>query len=187
MTLTLLLVLRFCQICHVISCFFPSFVVDLFSLYVLFSHFRPRDVTRGNSFFQMSSYARANVRIINEKNKRQIPMKASRGLKWQSKMYKLKRSTKTRSVGKMCGFRKNSPGLSCSKDHYWTNSLLRSRLSGCHATLPCSFRGIVAWHPKRRLPMRLLGKPLSTGLLNSFWKYLFNVKWFMHWIRLSIG
>ena len=37
--------------------------IDLFSLYVLFSHFRPRDATRGNSFFQMSSYARANVRI----------------------------------------------------------------------------------------------------------------------------
>ena len=31
--------------------------MDLFSLYVLFSHFRPRDVTQGNSFFQMSSYA----------------------------------------------------------------------------------------------------------------------------------
>ena len=66
--------------------------VDLFSLYVLFSHFRPRDATRGNSFFQMSSYARANVRITNEKNKRKIPMRASRGLKWENKMYKLKRS-----------------------------------------------------------------------------------------------
>ena len=29
--------------------------IDLFSLYILFSHFRPRDATRGNSFFQMSS------------------------------------------------------------------------------------------------------------------------------------
>ena len=67
-------------------------LIDLFSLYVLFSHFRPRDATRGNSFFQMSSYARANVRITNEKNKRQIPMRASRGLKWETKMYKLKRS-----------------------------------------------------------------------------------------------
>ena len=66
--------------------------IDLFSLYVLFSHFRPRDATRGNSFFQMSSYARANVRITNEKNKRKIPMRASRGLKWENKMYKLKRS-----------------------------------------------------------------------------------------------
>ena len=67
-------------------------LIDLFSLYVLFSHFRPRDATRGNSFFQMSSYARANVRITNEKNKRKIPMRASHGLKWENKMYKLKRS-----------------------------------------------------------------------------------------------
>ena len=66
--------------------------IDLLSLYVLFSHFRPRDATRGNSFFQMSSYARANVRITNDKNKRKIPMRASRGLKWENKMYKLKRS-----------------------------------------------------------------------------------------------
>ena len=67
--------------------------IDLFSLYVLFSHFRSRDAARGNSFFQMSSYARANVRITNEKkNKRKIPMRASRGLKWENKMYKLKRS-----------------------------------------------------------------------------------------------
>ena len=43
-------------------------------------------------------------------------------------------------------------------------SLLRSRLSGCHATLPRkerlltfehSFRGGVAWHPERRLRRRL--------------------------------
>ena len=66
--------------------------IDLFSLYVLFSHFKPRDATRGNSFFQMSSYASANVRITNEKNKRKIPMRASRGLKWENKMYKPKRS-----------------------------------------------------------------------------------------------
>ena len=37
--------------------------MDLFSLYVLFSHFRPRDFTLENSFFQMSSYARAYVCI----------------------------------------------------------------------------------------------------------------------------
>ena len=43
--------------------------IDLFSLYILFSHFRPRDATRGNSFFQMSSYARANLRITNKKQK----------------------------------------------------------------------------------------------------------------------
>ena len=41
--------------------------IDLFSLYVLFFHFRACDATRGNSFFQMSSYARANVRITIEK------------------------------------------------------------------------------------------------------------------------
>ena len=69
-----------------------SLSIDLFSLYGLFSHFRPRDGTRGNSFFQMSSCARANVRIINEKNKSQTPMRASRGLKWEKKTYKLKRS-----------------------------------------------------------------------------------------------
>jgi len=65
--------------------------IDLFSTYVLFSHFRPRDITRGNRFFQMSSYVRANVLITNEKNKRKIPLRASRGLK-REKMYKLKRS-----------------------------------------------------------------------------------------------
>ena len=48
-------------------------VIDLFSLYVLFSYFRLRDATPGNSFFQMSSYARANVRITNDKNKRKFP------------------------------------------------------------------------------------------------------------------
>ena len=48
---------------------FPIRHIDLFSLYVLFSHFRPRDATRGNSLFQMSSYAPANVRITNEKTK----------------------------------------------------------------------------------------------------------------------
>ena len=40
----------------------------------------------------MSSYARANVRITNAENKRQIPMRASRGLKSENKTYKLKRS-----------------------------------------------------------------------------------------------
>jgi len=48
-------------------------LIDLFSLYGSFSHFRPRDATRGNSFFQMSSYARANVRITNEKTKEKFP------------------------------------------------------------------------------------------------------------------
>ena len=43
--------------------------IDLFSLYILFSHFRPRDVTLGKTFFQMSSYARQYVRITYEKRK----------------------------------------------------------------------------------------------------------------------
>ena len=46
----------------------------------------------------MSSYARANVRITNDKNKRKIPLRASRGLKWENKMYKLKRSITELSV-----------------------------------------------------------------------------------------
>ena len=53
--------------------------IDLFSLYILFSHFRPRDATRGNSFFQMSSYARANLRITNEKNKEE---NSHEGITW---------------------------------------------------------------------------------------------------------
>ena len=46
----------------------------------------------GIVFFQMSSYARANVLITIEKNKKNILMRASRGLKWENKKYKLKRS-----------------------------------------------------------------------------------------------
>ena len=38
------------------------------------------------------SSARANARITYEKNKRKIPMRTSRGLKWENKTYKLKRS-----------------------------------------------------------------------------------------------
>ena len=52
--------------------------VDLFSLYVLFSHFRPRDGTLENCFFQMS-YARASTWT-------------SRGLNWENKTYRVKRS-----------------------------------------------------------------------------------------------
>ena len=63
--------------------------IEIFSLCVLFSHFRPRNATRWNSFFQMSSYARANVRKLLKKKTKQ---KASRGLKWENKMDKLKRS-----------------------------------------------------------------------------------------------
>ena len=57
---------------------------------MLFSHFRPRDATRGNSFFQMSSYARANVRLTNEKKKEN----SHEGITWsqmENKIYKLER------------------------------------------------------------------------------------------------
>ena len=64
--------------------------IDLFSLYVLFSHFRPRDVTLGNSFFQRSSYASAYVCKLMKKTKGEIPLGTSRGLKWENKTYKLK-------------------------------------------------------------------------------------------------
>ena len=64
---------------------------DLFSSYVLFSHFRLRDATRGNSFFQMSSYARANVLITNEKKKKE---NFHEGITWYAlkSVYTLKRS-----------------------------------------------------------------------------------------------
>ena len=54
-------------------CFLFLHWIDLFGLYILFSHFRPRDATRGNSFLQMSCYARANLRIANEKTKGKFP------------------------------------------------------------------------------------------------------------------
>ena len=60
---------------------------------------------RGNGFGQMLSYARANVRMTNEKNQRQIPMGASRGLKWENKTYKLKRSIQIKRVSNMVWFR----------------------------------------------------------------------------------
>ena len=53
-------------------------VIDVFS-FVLFSHFRPRDATRGNRFFQMSSYARANSRITNEKKQKE---NSHEGITW---------------------------------------------------------------------------------------------------------
>ena len=56
-----------------LSCRSGNRPMGLFSLYLLFSHFRPRDVTPGNSFFQMSSYARAHVRITYEKTKGKFP------------------------------------------------------------------------------------------------------------------
>ena len=46
---------------------------DLFSLYVLFSHLRPRDGTPENCFFQISSYSCALVCLIYEKTKGKFP------------------------------------------------------------------------------------------------------------------
>ena len=48
--------------------------IDLFSLYVLFSQYRSCDNTLENCFFQISSHSRANVRIIYEKTKSQVPL-----------------------------------------------------------------------------------------------------------------
>ena len=64
------LLYRFC-VTRVQISLYPCIVSssrDLFSLCVLFSHFRPRDATLGNSCFHTSSYARANVRITYERN-----------------------------------------------------------------------------------------------------------------------
>ena len=47
--------------------------IYLLSLHVLFFHFTSRDATLKNSFFQMSSYARANVRITYDKTKGKFP------------------------------------------------------------------------------------------------------------------
>ena len=62
-----------CKIIQVGSMRNELHAMDLFSLYILFSHFRPCDVTLGNSFFQMSSYARAYVCITHEKTKGKFP------------------------------------------------------------------------------------------------------------------
>ena len=72
-----------------------SFCSSIFSSYVLFSHFRPCDVTLENSFFQMSSYARVYVGIIYEKTKGEFPWEhswTSHGQKWENKTYKVKRA-----------------------------------------------------------------------------------------------
>ena len=68
-------------------------------MYVLFSHYRPRDGTPENCFFLKSSYSRAYVCMRNLwKDKRQIPWRTSRGLNWENKTYKLKRSVNGVSV-----------------------------------------------------------------------------------------
>ena len=63
--------------------------------HVFFSHFRPRDYTQENCFSQMSSHARASTYICMHnlwQEKRHIPWRTVRGLNWESKTYKLKRS-----------------------------------------------------------------------------------------------
>jgi len=50
-----------------VHCISSTTTIDLFSSHVLLSHLRPRDATLGNSFFEMSSYVRAHVRITCEK------------------------------------------------------------------------------------------------------------------------
>ena len=61
-------------------------LIDLFSLYVLFSQYRSCDNTLENCFFQISSCSRAYVRT-----KRQS-VKFPWDLYWENKTYKLKRS-----------------------------------------------------------------------------------------------
>ena len=66
-------------------------------------------------------------------------------------------------------------------------SLLRSRLSGCHATLPRKtlFRESVAWHPERRLRRRLKVMRLPSDCETDYkhggpvrWKqWCFSSKW----------
>ena len=63
------------------------------SLYVLFSHFRPRDVTPEVCFFQLSSYVRVSTWICMHnlwKDKRHILLRTSCVLNWESKTCMLK-------------------------------------------------------------------------------------------------
>ena len=52
---------------------YKSTVKTLLACTFLFSHFRPHDASLGNSFFQMFSYAYANVSITYEKTKGKFP------------------------------------------------------------------------------------------------------------------
>ena len=66
--------------------------IDLFSLYILFSHFRPLDSLKGIFLlFFFSSYAYICT-CISRHLKKLFSRLASRGLKWENKTYKLKRS-----------------------------------------------------------------------------------------------
>ena len=49
-------------------------VIDLFSLYVLFSQYRSFDDTLENCFFQILSYSRAYLCVMYEKTKGKVPL-----------------------------------------------------------------------------------------------------------------
>ena len=49
-------------------------VIDLLSLYILFSQYRSFDDTLENCFFQIFSYPRAYLRVMYEKTKGKVPL-----------------------------------------------------------------------------------------------------------------
>ena len=71
-----------------------SQTIDLFSLYVLSSQFRPRDALQGISlFFHLSRIPMHRMYAHKTTFERNSPLGyQSRGLKWENKTYKLKRS-----------------------------------------------------------------------------------------------
>ena len=69
-----------------------NFLIDLFSLYVLFSRFRPRDALMGICLLFFSLIMRTFARAWDDIGKKLFPRVASRGVKWENKTYKLKRS-----------------------------------------------------------------------------------------------
>ena len=52
----------------------PCCVIDLFSLYALFTQYRSCDNTLENCFFQITSYLRAYLRIIYKEETGQVPL-----------------------------------------------------------------------------------------------------------------
>ena len=61
------------------------FAIDLFCLYVLFSHFRPCD----DCFFQKSRSPQVDACTTNETTKGKFLRETSRGLNWENITYKL--------------------------------------------------------------------------------------------------
>ena len=70
---------------------FPN-PIDLLSLYILFSHFKPHDALMGISLLIFSIVMRTFARAQDEIWKKLFPRVKSHGLKWENKTYKLKRS-----------------------------------------------------------------------------------------------